>query len=487
MPGGAHARWSRAVLRLELAVCRIHMLYTGLRCVPDAMTSDMGMTEGVHPGASVDAGHRAAGHEDIALRLGRRRRLTLALLLCVFTMNFTDRQILAVLAEPIKSELRLSDTQLGLLYGLAFALLYTSAGIPIARLADRANRAWIVNGSLVLFSLMTAVSGLATSYWQLLAARIGVAIGEGGTNPPSHSMIADLYPAGRRGTAMAIFALGPHLGLLLGFMLGGWVAELMGWRAAFVLAGLLGLLLACVSIRFLRELPTRRWLADETTLAGQAPLRMVVRSICRGAAMRHLFAGAAVFSMAAYAVVGWLPSFLMRSHSLTMATAASVVALCLGLLGGAGTLLGGMLADRLGEREPAWRLRCVALALVIMAPAWAMIFLVTESGIALSLLLAGACLGFYLGPTFAMVQSLAEPATRATAAAILLLVMNVVGLGLGPVAVGVLSDVLTPELGSDSLRHALLLVPPLCLWAAYHYHAAAGAVAADLAARRGQG
>jgi MFS family permease len=197
--------------------------------------------------------------------------------------------------------------------------------------------------------------------------------------------------------------------------------------------------------------------------------------------MRHLFAGAAIFSMAAYAVVGWLPAFLIRCHGLSTAAAATTAAVVLGLIGGAGTLLGGVLADGLGRQQPAWRLRCVAVALALLAPLWTMVLLPTDVLIASSLLvIAGACLGFYLGPTFAMVQTLADPATRATAAALLLLVMNVVGLGLGPLAVGILSDAMAPGLGSDSLRIALLLVPLLCLWAAYHYHAAASRVVVDL-------
>jgi predicted MFS family arabinose efflux permease len=408
-----------------------------------------------------------------------RRAVTLTILLSIFATNFMDRQIVAILVEPIKRDLILSDTEVGLLYGLAFAVLYTSAGIPIARFADRVNRARIINWSLVLFSVMTAACGLATSYWQFLVARIGVAIGEGGTNPPSHSMISDLYPVSRRSTAMAIFSLGPHIGILLGFLIGGWVAQLWGWRSAFLIAGLGGLVLAALSFRFLHE-PKRGW-ADGTGVGEQPPGRAVVQSFVRQASLRHLLAGAAVFTIAAYAVVGWLPSFLIRSHGLSTGTAGSILALVLGLVGGFGTVLGGLLADRLGARNPRWRLRTVAIALVVVSFFWAAVFLTRDSvTVLIFLVLPGGLLGFYLGPTFAMVQSLVDPAMRAMAAAFLLLVINIAGLGLGPIAVGSLSDALLVYFGADSLRMALLVVPPLCIRAAYHYHAAARAIAFDL-------
>ena len=181
------------------------------------------------------------------------RSLTLTILLVVFALNFMDRQILAVLAEPIKRDLALSDTQLGLLYGLAFAVFYSILGIPLGRLADRFDRARILTVSVALFSLMTALCGVAASYWQLLLARIGVGIGEAGTNPPSHSMIADLFPVDRRSTAMSIFALGPCLGVLLGFLVGGWFGQILGWRVAFLIAGVVGLVVAAAAHWLLRD------------------------------------------------------------------------------------------------------------------------------------------------------------------------------------------------------------------------------------------
>jgi predicted MFS family arabinose efflux permease len=278
---------------------------------------------------------------------------------------------------------------------------------------------------------------------------------------------------------MAIFSLGPHVGILLGFLIGGWVAQLWGWRFAFVVTGLGGLLLAATSFEFLQE-PKRSWM-DSTAIGQQASGRAVIQSLIGLASLRHLFAGSAIFSIAVYAALGWLPSFLIRNHGLSTGEAGTVLALIVGLVGGFGTSLGGWLADRLAARDPAWRLQTVAIALVMASLFWAPVLLITNSVTALILLgLPGGLLGFYLGPTFAMVQSLVDPAIRATAAAVLMLVINLVGLGLGPVAVGALSDALVPYFGAGSLRMALLIIPPLCIWAAYHYRAVASSIGVDL-------
>ena len=409
---------------------------------------------------------------------GGRRGFALAILLAVFAVNFMDRQLVAILAEPIKRDLSLSDTEIALLYGFAFAVLYTSAGLPIARLADRTNRARIIGWSLMVFSAMTIACGLATNYFQFLLGRIGVAVGEGGTNPPSHSILADAFPLEKRTTAMAVFSLGPNLGILFGFLIAGWVAQIWGWRLAFVVAGVGGLAFALLILRFLEE-PSRHpvtGLAQE-----QSSGRAVLRSLLGQSSTRHLLAGATVFSIAVYALVGWLPSFLIRSHGFSTAGAASVLAVILGAVGALGTLASGLIADRLGSHDPARRLQTVGFALVAVAPIWAAVFLVDDWIMAVTLLiLPGGLLAVHLAPTFAMVQSLAHPSMRATAAALLLFVTNLVGFGLGPVAVGALSDALMPSYGKDSLKMALLLVPPLCLWAGYHYHAAERTIEAEL-------
>jgi predicted MFS family arabinose efflux permease len=404
------------------------------------------------------------------------RPVTLALLLAIYALNFTDRQLVAVLSEPIKHELGLSDAQVGLLYGLAFAVVYSFAGIPMARWADRGDRARVINVSLLLFSAMTVACGLAVTYAQLLLARIGVALGEGGTNPASHSLIADLYPESRRGTAMAVFALGPSAGILLGFIFGGVIGEAWGWRGALVAAGLAGLGLAMLTSWALKDLP-RTAARNDSGLHGLRHL-FVHRS------MRHVFIGGALASVAAYAAIGWLPAFLIRSHGMTMAAAGTVLGLLLGVLGAVGTLGGGVLADRLGARNRAWRLRFVAVAFLAVAPLWPLALLVPHPVAAIAALaIPAAVLCVYLAPTFAAVQSLAPPGMRALAAAFLLMVGSLVGLGLGPVLVGLLSDALAPAHGADSLRLAMLVVVPVYLWSATHYFAASRTLAADLDSR----
>jgi len=377
-----------------------------------------------------------------------------------------DRQLLAIFAEPIKRDLGLSDTQVAVLYGVSFALFYAFIGLPIARLADRSNRARIITWSLVLFSAMTGLCGLAGNFWHLLLARIGVGIGESGTGPASHSLIADLYPPGRRSTAMAFFSLGPHLGIVLAFFIGGSLAEILGWRHVFLIAASAGIALAAAAKLLLKEPP--RTGGPEVVAPWEA-----CRALWRHRTLRHLFAGASVITAADYALLGWLPAYLIRSHGLTLGETGAVLALVVGVGGGIGTVISGLLADHLGRRDPAWRLRVVAIAWIISAPLWLIVFSKQSDVLMYSaLVLAGSMIAFHMGPTFATVQSLVAPNARAFAASLLLLIANLAGLGLGPLIVGILSDAGHDRFGTDSLRVALLIIPPLYAWSAYHYFAA---------------
>ena len=410
------------------------------------------------------------------------RQYALGLLLAVFALNFMDRQILAILLQPIKEDLHLSDAQLGLLSGFAFALFFTTVGIPLAQWADRGKRRRIIAGSLAVFSGMTALCGLATNFWQLALARTGVGVGEAGTNPASHSIIADLYPMAGRSTAMAVFALGPHVGLVLGFVWGGWANQWYGWRVAFLAAGLPGLLLAAVLHWTLRE-PARGH-ADGVSVRVKEPpsLAAVCRGIWAQHSLRHVFAGATLASFLVYSVLTWLPAALARTHHMGTGAIGLALALIVGVAGGAGTYLGGRLADALAHRGEVWRVRIVALGLVAGTPWWiGACFAETPAAMLSWLILPGMLLGLFIGPTFAIVQALVDVRSRAVAAAILLFVFNLVGLGLGPLAVGALSDLLEPRWGVDSLRFALLIVVPISLWGACHYARAGRTLGADLA------
>lgn len=412
-----------------------------------------------------------------------RRRYALGLLLAVFAVNFLDRQILAVLMPAIKAEFDVSDTRLGLLAGPAFAVFYTTLGIPLAVLADRGSRRWLIGASLALFSAMTALSGLVTSFGQLLAARIGVGVGEAGTNPASHSLIADLYGPRERSTAMAVFALGPQLGLLLAFLVGGWAGQRWGWRAAFLAAGCSGFLLAAlVGLGF--DEPER--VGAHGGPEGRAPSSPLAtaRAMWACPALRHILLGVSLATAVGQAVLTWAPSFLERSHGFGSAAAGALLALVLGAGGATGTYLGGRLADGLSVRDPRWQVWVVALALGAAAPLWGATYLAPGTATMLALMaLPGFLAGVFIGPTFALVQALVEPHRRAVAASILLFLANLVGYSLGPLAVGALSDVLAPRLGADSLRYALTAVSALGAWAALHYAAAGRTLEEDLRGR----
>lgn len=403
----------------------------------------------------------------------------LALLLVVSAVAYMDRQILAILIEPIKHELNLSDTQAGLLYGFTFAAFFALLGVPIGKRTNRSNRARIIVRSLLLFSTMTALCGVAGSYWQLLAARVGVGVGEAGTNPASQSMIADLYPLQRRSAAMAIFATGPHVGIVLGFLVGGLLASFVGWRQAFVAAGCLSLAIALLVRASLRE-PAQ---AAQAAVGSDPAVTVtsVAAALWKQASIRHVFAGAAIGNVATAALTGWLGSFLVRSHEFSIGAAGALLALVLGVLGGAGVIIGGWLADRMGARDARWRLLIPAIGILICTACWTIVFADVATLATLGALMIGAALiSFHVGPTFAIVQSAVAPSMRALAAAMLLLVVSLVGFGLGPLLIGRLSDALAASHGPDSLRVALFVVPVLYAWSACHYYAAARALGPDL-------
>ena len=408
------------------------------------------------------------------------RRYVLGVLVVVYTFNFVDRQILSILLEPIKRDLGLSDTQLGVLGGLAFALFYATLGMPIARIADRSNRRNLVAVSLAVWSAMTAFAGLAFNFWQLLIARIGVGVGEAGCSPASHSIISDYYPARRRATALGIYALGIPFGTLFGLVAGGWINDFFGWRVAFFVVGLPGLLLALV-VRFtIREPP--RGLAEGRVASEEQPgLWETTRYLMQKRSFRHFAFGAALTAFVGYGFVQWTPAFFVRSHGMNVRDVGTVLGFIIGIAGGVGIWLGGALADRLGGRDPRWYLRIVALGLVVAWPFGAGAFLASSAPLALVLLVVPVLLGnFYQATTFSQTQGLVGLRMRAVAAAVLLFVINIIGLGLGPTVVGVLADALNARFGTESLRYSLLICSAVNLWSALHYYIGANYLSDDL-------
>src|SRR5437762_213438 len=414
------------------------------------------------------------------------RSYALGLLVVVNVFNFLDRQILSILLEPIKRDLRLSDTALGFLTGLAFALFYTVAGIPIARWADHGVRRSIIALGLAVWSGMTALTGLAQTFTQLALVRVGVGVGEAACSPPAHSLLSDYFPPERRATALSILALGVPIGIMLGYLAGGWVNEFFGWRMAFFVVGLPGLTLAGVVRLTLREPPRGH---SEGLQAGgpttRESLREVRRFLSGLRSFRHLSVAASLHAFCGYGALAFVPAFMIRVHGMTnTAELGAWLGLITGIFAGIGTFLGGTLSDRLaGKRQDArWYLWLPAGATLLGVPFTFLFYLWPEGRTALLLSIPGSILGpMWLGPTAAMTQGLVKVRMRATTSAILLFVINLIGLGLGPQTVGLASDLLTPVYGRAAIRYALLAVVVTgSVWAALHYFAAARTLRADL-------
>ena len=407
----------------------------------------------------------------------------LVLLTIVYACNFIDRQLLAILQESIKADLLLTDGQLGLLAGFAFALFYVTAGIPIARWADRSNRRNIVAGALFLWSLMTAVSGFVQNYGQLLAARVGVGIGEAGGSPPSHSIISDIFPPEKRAGAMGFYSMGVNIGILFGFLLGGWLNEFFGWRVAFMVVGAPGILLAVV-VRFTLREPPRGMAENRSASTDAVPLGNVLGLLWSRKSFRHMALAAALNAFCGYSIASWTASFMIRSHGMSTGELGTWLALISGLCGAVGVLLGGMLADRLGQKDKRWYMWVPAVAGVISIPFMTLVYLTDHAYLALLFaVVPGLLHNVYLGSTLATTHNLVGLRMRAVASAILFFILNLIGLGLGPLLVGLLSDYLQVTWGDHSLRQAMLyLLPAVMTWSTLHFILAARNLRQDIAA-----
>ncbi len=422
-----------------------------------------------------------AGEPANPYRNSRSAYYALGILTLVYSFNFIDRQLLAILQESIKAELLLSDAQLGLLTGFAFAVFYVTAGLPIASWADRSNRRNIVSLSLFVWSFMTAISGLAQNYWQLLLARIGVGVGEAGGSPPSHSMISDIFPPQSRASALGFYSTGVSFGILFGFLFGGWLNEFFGWRVAFVVVGVPGILLALVVRMTLAEpirgLNERRQVSDESVA-----MKTVVSLLWQRKSFRHMAMGAAMNAFAGYSVANWVASYMIRSFNMSTGELGTWLALIIGVGGAAGVFGSGVVADRLGRRDVRWYMWMPVIACGIAIPFQFGVYLATDAHFALIMAIVPAVLSnAYLGATIASVHNLVGLRMRALGSAILFFIINIVGLGAGPSSVGLLSDLLQPTYGTDSLRYALLILVPVALtWSGIHYLLAARYIREDL-------
>jgi predicted MFS family arabinose efflux permease len=376
-------------------------------------------------------------------------RLLLFLLLA-YILNFLDRQILGILAQPIKADLNLSDAQFGAVGGLAFALLYSVLAVPLALLADRTRRSWVIAGSLAVWSGFTALCGTAVSYGQLFLFRLGVGVGEAGGVAPSYALIADYFEPARRARALAIYSLGVPLGLAGGTLAGAYIAAWIDWRAAFVAMGLLGLLLAPVMLIFVRDLPKA-----QTDRVVAEPLLRTFPIVARKPAFWLMAAASSCSSLCGYGLALWTPSILIRSFGLDLLGTAHFFASLLLIGGTIGVLAGGWLADRLGTTDRGWYAKLPAIAWLVTAPTFAIGLLVSDLRLSwLFLLIPNALNILWLGPVVTAVQHLVPRRMRATASASFLLINNLIGLGVGPLLMGAISDWLKASQGIEALRYA---------------------------------
>lgn len=419
------------------------------------------------------------------------RNYVLLLLTLTYSLSILDRFLLGILLPQIKEELQLNDSYLGLLSGIAFALFYATLGLPIARLADRFGRKYVIAVSLALFSFMTMLCGTAVNFLTLFLARVGVGVGEAGTTPASLSMLSDLFEKQRRSTAMAVFSVGANLGLLIGFVVGGYVAVKYGWRQAFWIVGLPGIVLAVVMALTLRE-PPRGYadgLAGGTGVEGgpgadvaKAGFLPAVKFLLSQKSYRRNVLGLSMMLFISTGVIAWLPSFLARTHGMQADEVGRTLGLALGLAGPIGTIvLGGLVVDRLSKRDLRWGGWVVCLGALLLVPAYLFVIYAPSGMMAVAAYFFPAALGvFYQGPTVAMTQAASPVSMRATAGALMLLIGNLIGLGLGPLGIGILSDWLEPRFGADSLRYALWLAPVGAVAGAAWYFSGTRTLAEDI-------
>jgi MFS family permease len=382
----------------------------------------------------------------------RNRGVILALLLLAYIFNFLDRQILGILAQPIKQDLGLSDTEFGAIGGLAFAILYSVLAVPLAYLADRTSRSAVIAAALAVWSGFTALCGTATGFGQLFLYRLGVGVGEAGGVAPSYALIAEYFPPERRARALAIFSLGVPIGLASGTLLGAYLTHWISWRAAFLVMGVAGILLAPILFWFVRDPPRKVASAADST-----PIMPVFALLARKPTFWLMAFAASCSSLCGYGLALWTPSVLMRSYGLELVETAHFFASLLLIGGTAGVLLGGVLADRLGTGDRRWYAWLPATAWLVTAPMFAIGLSVSSLVVAWPLLLVPNALNIlWLGPVTTAVQHLVPRHMRATASASFLLINNFIGIGIGPLLFGRISDALRETYGVESLRYAAI-------------------------------
>jgi MFS family permease len=411
------------------------------------------------------------------------KRYVLGVLTLVYTLNYLDRGLIILFLQPIKEDLHLSDTQLGFVTGIAFALFYATLGVPIARLADRGNRVTITSIAIALWGCTVMLCLFVTNFLQLVLARIAAAVGESGCTPPTYSLLGDYFPgAADRPRAMAVYWLASPVALLVSLILGGWLNERYGWRMTFVIMGIPALLVSVLVKKTIVE-PRMRSSAPRVPTPPQPRMVDVLKGLWLQPSSRNLSLGYILLLTMALGLSPWYAAFMIRTHGMTTEELGLWLGLIFGFGGIASILSGGYIASRwLADNERA-QMRLTSLTVVSLVPCFAAFLLLANKYhalIALIPLMIG--LGLFVGPTFALMQRLVADEMRATTLAIVMLLANLIGMGIGPQVVGVLSDRLAPLQGADSLRYAMLAMSFVALWAAYHFWRAGETIQKDLAA-----
>jgi len=421
---------------------------------------------------------------DFNTALNAKRALFLLFLVSFF--NYLDRYVLSVLMPSIKAEMALTDTQLGAI-GTAFTVSYVLLGIPMARIADRYSRKNVVVVSLSIWSFMTAMSGAAQNFVQLIIARLFVGVGEAGATPPSHSMISDYFPIERRAKAISIFSLGAPVGIMVGFIAAGWLADNYSWRFAFVAMGVPGVFLALFLWFALQEPP--RGLSDPASLAKEAAespkLMVVIKTLASSPTFRHMSFATALYTVVWLGVVSWLPSYFVRSFSMSITEVGFWLAMSLGISQLIGMLACGVLTDHMIKKDVRWFSWIPALAMLLSTPLFILVFRTDNEVIATIALFPAFLIGIFQGPaSLTAIQSIAHVRMRAMATALFFLITALIGGMLGPLLTGWLSDQMVASYGDDSLRYALLVISIVFgVWAGIHYALSARSIASEL---RGQ-
>jgi len=386
----------------------------------------------------------------------------LGALLVIYTINYMDRQIISVLSPHIKADLQLNDTQLGLLKGTAFALFYSTMAIPLAMLGDRTNRVNLIACSLTLWSAMTALCGQAANFIQLFFFRMAVGIGEAGSTPPSHALLADYFAREKRSTVLAIYSLGVPFGTLAGLILGGWLATHYGWRATLAILGIPGFLVALITKLTVRELPRGSAESGGGPAARPDPLFIVIRELWGIPSYRIMILAGSLNAFVGYALSMWMVDFYVRTQDIPLGRIGLLMAFAFGIGGGIGTFGGGMATDRFGRRDARRYFTIPGIAMTASAPLIILCVMTSSMTVSIACLFVVSGLSYAsLGPLYGLVQTLSPVHNRSLAVAFYFLFQSLIGAGLGPLAVGIISDILSGIMPSDrALTYALAT---LCL------------------------